>query len=155
MPVTLAGLLTADPASRESLLKDCVQLIDNDVAGRRGISGMAIKATYAVVKRLKPNLILEVMAALLDQFIGAFEPLFSRFTETSTEYAKFPSSLRGKEATVADALLTITDDRAKQTSNSTLRSAYEKLRPHAKKYVEEAVPEILNLLARRLSKAQT
>ena len=49
-------------------------------------------------------------------------------------------------ADVADALLGITDDRANRTRHTTLRSAYQQLRPQGKKNVEEAVAGIARLI---------
>lgn len=47
-----------------------------------------------------------------------------------------------RKGEVADALLGITDDRAKVAKNATMKSAYERLRPQGKKHVEEAIPRV-------------
>ena len=40
------------------------------------------------------------------------------------------------------ALLGITDDRAKRAKNPNIKATYDKLRPQAKKHVEEAIPRV-------------
>jgi len=47
---------------------------------------------------------------------------------------------------VAEALLSITDERAKRATNNTAKAAYEKLRPTGKKHVEEAVPRLARMI---------
>ena len=47
---------------------------------------------------------------------------------------------------MADALLSITDDRAERTSQATLRRAYRRVRGSARGYVEEAAPGIAGLI---------
>jgi hypothetical protein len=47
---------------------------------------------------------------------------------------------------VADALLSVTDSKAKGAKSSVVRGTYEKLRGSAKKNVEEAVPRLAKLL---------
>jgi hypothetical protein len=59
----------------------------------------------------------------------------------------FADALSKQSGAVADALLGITDDRAKRAQNPTLKSAYAKLRPQARKHVEEAVPRLGRTLA--------
>ena len=49
---------------------------------------------------------------------------------------------------VADALLHITDERAKTAKRPAVTGAYNKLRPMAKKQVEAACPRLSRLLER-------
>ena len=54
---------------------------------------------------------------------------------------------------IADALLTISDERAARSTNGTLKKTYEKLRPTGKKHVEAAVPRVGRLIAKYTSAA--
>ena len=47
---------------------------------------------------------------------------------------------------IAEALLGITDDRAARAPGGVVKKSYEKLRPTAKKHVEEAVPGVARLI---------
>jgi hypothetical protein len=47
---------------------------------------------------------------------------------------------------VADALLGVTDDRAAGSRRDSVKKVYGKLRPQAKKHVEEALPRLGELI---------
>jgi hypothetical protein len=147
---TLASRLLADPAKRPAILTDCVKLIDDEVAAKSGLSGFAIKTAYKVVCAVKPGIIRESMDQLLDDFVHRLEPFYVEHRAGGAAPMAFGSTLQRKPGDVADALLGITDDRAKNAKNATLKSAYEKLRPQAKKYVEEAVPRVGRTLSPHL-----
>jgi len=48
----------------------------------------------------------------------------------------------------AEALLGITDERARRAKNQVVKTAYEKLRPMAKKHTELAIPRVSRLIAK-------
>jgi hypothetical protein len=50
-------------------------------------------------------------------------------------------------------LLGITDQRAQRAKNHVVRSAYEKLRPMAKKHTEAAIPRVSRMVAKYASAA--
>jgi hypothetical protein len=54
---------------------------------------------------------------------------------------------------VAEALLGITDQRAQKAKNQVVRTAYEKLRPMAKKHTEAAIPRVSRMVAKYTSAA--
>ena len=56
------------------------------------------------------------------------------------------SHFNANASRVADALLTITDEKAKKSSSGAVKSAYERLRGTAKKNVEAAVPRLGKLV---------
>lgn len=148
---TLEGRLLKDAAKRPRIIDDCVKLIDAEVDGKGGLSGLAIKAGYKVVQSIKPGFVRESMDHLLDDFVRRLEPFYAQHKEKNGENPKlFGDFMSKKSAEVADALLGITDDKAKRAKNPGLKSAYEKLRPQAKKHVEEAVPRVGRTLANHL-----
>jgi hypothetical protein len=139
---TLTSRLLADASKRPRLLTDCERLIDDEVASKGGLSGLAIKGAYKVVCALKPGIIREAMDGLLDDFVKRLEPFYAEHRAAGGEPAGFGDMLSRRSSAVADALLGITDDRARRARNTTMKSAYEKLRPQAKKHVEEAIPRV-------------
>jgi hypothetical protein len=141
-PDTLTARLLADKSKRPRLLSDCERLIDDEVRGKGGLSGLAIKGAYKVVCAIKPGLVREAMDGLLDDFVLRLEPFYEAHRKGGGEPKGFGDALSRQQGAVADALLGITDDRAKRAKNDTLKSAYGKLRPQAKKHVEEAVPRV-------------
>lgn len=147
---TLQQRLLADPQKRPRLLDDCVRLIDDEVASKGGLTGLAIKAAYKIVCAIKPGIIRDSMDSLLDDFVRRLEPFYAKHRSGGGDPKSFGNVLAGQRSEVADALLGITDDRAKRAKNETLRSAYSKLRPQAKKQVEEAIPRVGRTLAPHL-----
>ena len=138
------------PGVRANVLADCVQVIEEEVAGKGGITGLAIKGAYKMVKAVGPNIVREAMDGLLNDFTGRLEPFFDEWQQkgAGTPLGSYLSSRSGQ---VANALLGITDDRAKRASG-TLKKAYETLRPTGQKHVEEAVPRIARVLEKHAGK---
>ena len=150
MSDTLTAKLVDDKAKRPQVLSDCERIIDEEVSDKGGLTGLAIKGAYKVVCAIKPGVIREVMDGLLDDFVKRLEPFYAEHRAAGKDGKAFADTLLAKKSTVADALLGITDDRAKTAKNNTMKSAYEKLRPQAKKHVEEALPRVARTLSRYL-----
>jgi hypothetical protein len=135
------ALSSAD--KKESVVDDCLALIDAEVGDKGGISGLALKAGYSAVKGIKPGFIRHVVSDLLPEFAQALEP----FYQEAVEKKKKPSEHFVQNGPrVADALLSVTDARAKTAKSGVVRSTYDKLRGSAKKNVEQALPRLGKLV---------
>ena len=134
----------SDESKRNKVVDECVDLVDDEVKKKGGLGGMVIKAGYKAVKGIKPGFIRSTVNALLDSWATELDPIWAEGGDNPRKH------LEGQKSRVADALLKVTDDRAKSTSHKIVRSSYEKLRPTAKKHVEEAVPGLAGLLERNL-----
>lgn len=132
-----------DPAKRKSIIADCAVIIDEEVASKGGLSGMAIKTAYKLVKGIKPGFIGEAVDGLLDDFSKQLDPLA---TEASEKGKRVPEYFEANRSRVADALLSITDARAQRSKHGMVKGTYEKLRPSAKRHVEDAVPRVARLI---------
>jgi hypothetical protein len=140
----LPEILTS-PDKKESVIDDTVALIDAEVADKSGISGLALKAGYGVVKGIKPGFVRHVVNDLLPEFAEALDP----FYQEATDQKKAPRDhFVANSSRVADALLSITDTRAKTAKSNVVRSTYDKLRGTAKKNVEQALPRLGDLVAK-------
>ena len=138
----LQELLNAE-GKKEAVVDDCLGLIDAEVADKGGISGLALKAGYGAVKGIKPGFIRHVVSDLLPEFAQALDP----FYQEAVEKKKAPSEHFAQSSSrVADALLAITDGKAKSAKSGVVRSTYDKLRGTAKKNVEAAVPRLGKLV---------
>jgi hypothetical protein len=134
-----------DPAHRQQVIDDCVRLIDAEVADKGGLTGIAVKGAYAVVKKVKPGFVNEVVTHLLPHFVDRLEPFYREWRKSGGELEAF---FAARTSVIANALLGVTDDRAERAKNVTITKAYAKLRPGAQKHVEQAVPGIGRILAR-------
>jgi hypothetical protein len=131
-----------DPAKKTTIVRDCCTLVDEEVAAKGGLSGLAVKAGYAAVKGVKPGFIAEVVDKLLHDFAHNLDPIWEEGKTKGDAAGHFTSN----RSRVADALLSITDAKSKNAKSAVVRGTYEKLRGSAKKNVEEAVPRLAKLL---------
>ena len=134
------ALLT--PEKKATVINECVSLIDEQVAAKGGLSGLAVKAAYSAVKGIKPGFIAQVVDKLLPEFADALDPIW----EEGAQKGDPAGHLVGNRSRVADALLSVTDAKSKNAKSAVVRGSYEKLRSSAKKHVEEAVPALAKLL---------
>jgi hypothetical protein len=140
---TLKEIL-ARPGNRPQVIRDCEQIIEEEVASK-GLTGIAIKGAFAVVKAIKPGFIAEVIDGLLDDFADRLDPMYQA-AKAKNEPLTVHFNAHAGEA--AEALLGITDQRAQRAKNQVIKTAYEKLRPMAKKHTEMAIPRVGRMIAK-------
>ena len=136
---------------RSLVINDTARLIDQEVRDKSGLSGMAIKGGYKVVKKLKPNMIEEAIDHLLDDFTAALDPLYQEFLTTES-VESFQVFIKDHDTRAANDLLSITDARAERSDKQVLKSTYGKLRGQAEKHVREALPAVGTLIDRHAPK---
>jgi hypothetical protein len=130
---------------RRGVIRDAVQVLEAEVADKGGLSGIAIKGAYGIVKGIKPTFIEETVDALLDDFLDALDPLYQ---EAVSRGISPKAHLLANGSRMAESLLAITDERAMRASRPLVKKTYEKLRPTAKKHVEAAAPRVAEMLER-------
>lgn len=130
---------------RTALIDDAVGVLDQEVADKSGLTGIAIKGAYKLVQGIRPGFIRHVLDALLDDFLSALEPVYQEALEKKRPAGAYLLEQRDR---VADALLSVTDQRAKNAQSAAIKSAYSKLRPMAKKQVDGAAPRLATLIDR-------
>jgi hypothetical protein len=141
---TLQDILSR-PGTRPQVIRDCEQIVEEEVASKGGLSGLPIKAAYAVVKAIKPGFIPEVIDGLLDDFATRLDPLYQA---AKAKNEPIPGYFNARAGEAAEALLGITDQRAQRAKNQVVRTAYEKMRPTAKKHTEAAIPRVAKMIAK-------
>jgi hypothetical protein len=139
--MSLAEVLK-DDSKKSAIIKDCAELVDQEVASKSGISGFAVKTGYGAVKGIKPGFINEVIEKLLPQFAEKMDPIWAESLKESAPTAHFEKN----RARVADALLSVTDSKIDGAKSAVVKKTYSTLRGSAKKNVEEAVPRLAKLL---------
>lgn len=130
-----------DPSVKASLVSDCAQLIDTQVSAKGGISGLALKATYKILKGIDANYISGAIARLLPSIFVALEPLWA----TGCQAGDPVDYLAQHPTQTANTLLGITDARIQNASNL-VRSAYNKVRKSVEGDVEAAVPGLAKII---------
>lgn len=137
-----------DKARRRAVIDDCALLIDAEVADKSGLTGMAVKAAHKTVKGLRPGMIGMAMDGLLDDFSARVDPFWAE-CQAKAEVPRAFFTRRRSE--VANALLGVTDDRAKKSSHKVLVKAYSALRPKALEHIGSAMPRFADLLVKHAS----
>lgn len=142
---TPSEILLADE-TRPAFVRDCEKLIQDEVAAKRGVTGLAIKAGFKTVRAFKPGIIPDVVNLLLPDFVAELEPFHADFVEAGG--GDFAAHCVAHGGRIAEALLGITDRRADGSKHRTLVKAYRKLRPKAHEQVVAAMPRLGALLVR-------
>jgi hypothetical protein len=132
-----------DPDTLDAATRDCVTLVEREVASKSGLSGMAIKAGFATLRGLRPGFLESVVRGLLPEFAAAIDPIANEVAHDGVV-----GHLSSNSGRVADALLAITDGKAERSQNRAAKSAYARLRGSAKGHVEAVVPRLAEMVAR-------
>ena len=139
-------------AKRSAIIEDALRVLEQEVNDKSGISGLAIKGAFKMVKGIQPGFLRRVVDHLLDDFLGALDPIYQ---EALSEKKAPGKHLEQNAGRVADALLSITDARADRAQRAVIKKTYGKLRPTAKKHVEAAAPRLGAMLERHAQVPET
>lgn len=143
----LSDYVSAEP-TRSHVVAECVALVDDEVKGKGGLSGVAIKGAYSTVKAIKPGFVTGVVDALFDEWVARLEPHYDRWR--SGAQGSLAEYLTARSDDVAEDLLAVTDGRARTTKHKAASKIYDKLRPSAKKNVSAAVPKLGTLMEKHV-----
>jgi hypothetical protein len=128
---------------RRQVIDDACEVLELEVKDKSGLTGLAVKGAYAVVKGVRPGFVRQAVDPLLDDFLDALDPFVEESLAKNQDSSSF---VRQNASRVANALLAITDRKAQRAESAMVRKTYEKLRPTAEKHVEAAAPRLGALL---------
>lgn len=128
---------------KQIVIEDCLALLDLEVADKKGIGGLAVKAGFKAVKGIRPGFIRGVVHDLVPEFAKALDPMYQQAITDDADVGRY---FVDKSAEAADALLAITDKKAVNAKNRLVKTTYNKLRGQAKKNVEAAMPRLGKLI---------
>jgi hypothetical protein len=143
VPATLKQILLA-PDRRASIVAELQALVDKEVASKSGMSGLAIKGSFVVVKKVRAGFVPHAIDQMLPEFAHRLQPYYARYNPATD--GSLANYLVANESAVADVLLTVADGRARRSRHESVKRAYQKLRPQAKKHVEHALPPLGDLI---------
>lgn len=144
--MSLAAVLS-DPTRIGSVVADGVRLIDEEVASKGGLSGAALKAGYRTVQKVKPGIVAEALGRLLPEFAPRIDPFYDRARQTGDVKGYFTTHA----GDIADALLAVTDEKARRAQHAILLKVYQGLRGQARNHTIAAVPRLADLIAKHVS----
>jgi hypothetical protein len=132
---TLQETLLA-PDVRPSVIADAVTLVEEEVSDK----GLIIKGAYKTVTAFASGIIKDAIETLLPDFLGKLEPFWTDFQ--SSGGGDFGDYLAKNGEAASEALLSVTDERAKNSERAPIRKAYNAVRPSGVKNVEAALPRL-------------
>jgi hypothetical protein len=138
-----------DQQKRRAVVDDGVAAIEAEVASKGGVSGLAVKGAFKVVKGVKPGFTGMVLDHLLDDFAAQVDPFYDAYKASGQSDIVGYFGSRDKE--IASALLSVTDARAVRAKNKAIKKAYDKLRPRAVDHVTAAMPRVARLVEKHAS----
>ena len=139
MAATLDQILLADDV-RPAVVTDCLALIEQEVSGKSGVSGAAVKLAYKTAKAFAKGYLQSTVENLLPDFVPALEPFWADFDASGA--AGFGDYLVKRGDEVAEALLAVTDARAKMSDRPVIIKAYGTVRGGAAKHITAALPAV-------------
>ena len=146
-PLSKLADILLSPENRPNVVLDCARLIDDEVAHKSGLTGVAIKGGYKIFKKIKPNVVEEAMDSLLDEFVNKLAPIYDDYLASHKEQP-FGTYLGSRGQQIADTLLEITDARGKNSQHKVIKKAYMRLRPMASRQIQDALPAVGRLVTR-------
>jgi hypothetical protein len=139
MAPALDQILLADDV-RPDVEVDCLALIEQEVSGKSGVSGAAVKLAYKTAKTFAKGYMQSTVENLLPDFVAALEPFWADFAASGA--AGFGDYLAKRGDEVAEALLSVTDERAKMSERPVIIRAYGTVRGGAAKHINAALPAV-------------
>jgi hypothetical protein len=138
-----------DQSVKASIVEDCTQLIDEQVSNKTGLSGMALKTAYKVVKGVGPGYIRGAIGRILPEAFIALDPLWHEGTQAGDPL----DYLVKNRSQTAEIILGVTDARLHKAS-AVIATTYGKLRKSVKSDVEEAVPGLAVIIGTHIQTLQ-
>lgn len=127
---------------KASIAADCAQLIDEQVATKTGLSGLAIKTAYRAFKGIGSGYIPRALQNLVPQALDALDPMWTKGLQVGDPVGH----LSQNSSETADVLLGVTDAKLAHAKNKIVIATYKRVRKSVKGDVEEAVPGLAKIL---------
>ncbi|HEU5389508.1 MAG TPA: hypothetical protein VFV73_26785 [Streptosporangiaceae bacterium] len=136
---TLQDILLT-PENKPHVIDDCLTLIDQEVKGKSGVSGTAVKLAYKTANAFASGYLRGMVELLAPDMIIELEPFWADFSASGA--GDFGDYLVKHGDEVSEALLSVTDRRAETSTRPTILKAYKTVRGGASKHVTAALPAL-------------
>lgn len=137
--MTLSQQVLAD-RTRPRVIEDLVQVVQQEVASKSGMSGAAVRTGYAAASKVVPDLTERALTKLFPDFARALDPFWS--TYVASEAADFGRHLATHGEEVSTALLAVTDAKVHEDGRPPIKRVYRALRGKAEGHVRGALPRL-------------
>ena len=143
MAATLPEILLA-PGTQPHVTADCMQLIEQEVSAKSGVSGTAVKLAYKAASTLKPGYLQSTVDSLIPDMADKLQPYWAEFAASGA--SGFGDYLVKRSDEVSESLLSVTDRRAEVCERPIILKAYRTVRGSAARHVAAALPNLGSLV---------
>ncbi|MDO4684976.1 MAG: hypothetical protein Q4A92_00360 [Corynebacterium sp.] len=140
----LKSILTG--AAQGAVVADISDLVTKSVSDMSGVGGVAVKGAMAAATKYDSEIVSKVVSRLLPDVADALNPKWLAFLASGNQ--DFGSFLDSQKADVANSILEITDQRAKEEGNSTLSKIYGTVRSKGAQVLEANAGNIGTIIQR-------
>ncbi len=131
---------------RPVVIADLVEVVQREVAAKKGMSGTALKAGYGAASKVVPNLTERGLNKLFPDLAAALDPFWSSYQASGGR--DFGCYLADHGVPVSAALLAVTDAKVQGSGREPIKKVYRALRGKAVTHVEAALPRLGTTLQR-------
>ncbi len=139
MAATLEQMLLA-PDVQPRVVADCMALVEQELAGKSGVSGAAVKVAYKAVTAFAPGYYKETIESMLPDMADKLQPFWADFQESGG--GDFGDYLSKRSEEVGAAMLAVTDNMASVSERAVIIKAYGAVRGGAAKHIQAALPAL-------------
>jgi len=143
MAATLTEIMLT-PETQPAVVADCMKLIQQEVAGKSGVSGTAVKLAYKTASSFAPGYLQSKVEDMVPDMVAQLEPFWADFAASGASGFGDYLVKRGDE--VSEALLSVTDAYAATGTRPVILKAYRTVRGGAGKHVTAALPNLGSLV---------
>ena len=144
-PQALSDLLL-DDARRPQVVSEIVELIESQVAARRGLAGAGMKTALAMAKKARPDMLTVVVERVLPEFCETLQPYYTEFLESGE--SDFVGYVESRRDEIGQQMLAVIDARTERSQNQSVKSMYKRLRGSAGDELVNIAPKLASLVER-------
>ena len=137
-----------DTTKRPAIISDCTQMIDQEVKDKSGLTGLAVRAGFKAIKGFRPDIVSMALEDLIDDFADQVEPFWQECQNNGDDVKVY---FVRRKVDIANALLSITDGKAKNSKHRVLVKAYKSLRGKAIDHIGSAMPRFSEIVKKHAS----
>jgi hypothetical protein len=141
---TLPDILTDN--NKQQVTTDCLALVEQRLDDTTGLSGAGLKLAHKAVVAFAPGYYQSIVEQLIPLMLERLQPFWADFQAAGG--ASFGDYLAGRGNEVAESLLSITDDMARESDRALVVKAYNSVRDGAGRHIEAALPAVGALVER-------
>ena len=148
MPTLSEKLLRQD--NFPHVVADCKSLIEQELASKSGVSAAGLKLAFKAVRAFAPGYYDNAVSNMLPSFVQQLEPYWAHFVNSGG--SSFGDFLSKNGDAASESLLAVTDQLAGTSTKGAVVKAYKTVRGGAGKNIQEALPNLGDLVQRYMAR---